>query len=75
MEYAGGNNGRATITGTMRGSESRGRRVESCYHQLCCDVGLKCVLVCLLPFVGEASADTSDATAQLVRGKKEKGMD
>lgn len=49
--------------------------MESCYHQLCCDVGLKCVLVCLLPFVGEASADTSDATAQLVRGKKEKGMD
>lgn len=34
----------ATITGTTCGSESRGRQVESCYHKLCCEGGIKGVL-------------------------------
>lgn len=34
----------ATLTGTMCGSESRGRQVESCYHKLRCEGGIKCVL-------------------------------
>lgn len=46
--------------------------MESCYP----GVALRCVLVCVFAAVcGEASADKSDATAQLVRGETGKGMD
>lgn len=63
---------RATITGTMCGSERRGRRAGSCYHKLCCERGNKVCVSWLFEGgggVAGSSADTSTAWEMLQQSR------